>query len=109
MPKQLPKSAASKRTTLPLRFNYTNAFLRDWERRSRSGRYDMNRLKETIQLLIANAGPMPPEYKNHSLVGEWVGFEECHVGGDFLLIYERRADGWLVFTRAGTHSDLFGK
>ena len=69
----------------------------------------MNRLKETIQLLIANAGPMLPEYKNHSLVGEWVGFDECHVGGDFLLIYERRADGWLVFTRDGTHSDLFGK
>jgi mRNA interferase YafQ len=109
MPKPSAKSAASKRASLPLRFEYTKTFLKDWERLTHSGRYDMHRLKETMQLLIANTGPLPAEYKNHSLVGEWAGFEECHVGGDFLLIYERRADGWIVFTRTGTHSDLFGK
>ena len=108
MPKQPPKSAASKRATLPLRCNYGNAFLKDWQRLSHSGRYDLRRLKDTMLLLIANADPLPAEYKNHSLTGEWEGFNECHVGGDFLLIYERRADGWLVFTRAGTHSELFG-
>jgi mRNA interferase YafQ len=109
MPKPPAKSAASKRASLPLPFNYAKTFLKDWERLTHSGRYDMHRLKETIQLLIANTGPLPAEYKNHTLVGEWAGFEECHVGGDFLLIYEKRADGWLVFTRTGTHSDLFGK
>jgi mRNA interferase YafQ len=31
---------------------------------------------------------------------------ECHIGGDFLLIY--RLDGnILIFVRAGTHSGLF--
>ncbi len=109
MPKRPAKSAASKRTSLPLPFNYAKTFLKDWERLTHSGRYDMYRLKETMQLLIANTGPLPAEYKNHSLVGDWAGFEECHVGGDFLLIYEKRTDGWLVFTRTGTHSDLFGK
>jgi mRNA interferase YafQ len=109
MPKSQAKSAASKRTSLPLPFEYAKSFLKDWERLSHSGRYDMNRLKETMHLLIANTGMLPAEYKNHPLVGDWVGFDECHVGGDFLMIYERRADGWLVFTRAGTHSDLFGK
>jgi mRNA interferase YafQ len=109
MPKPPAKSAASKRTSLPLPFNFAKTFLKDWERLTHSGRYDMHRLKETMQLLIANTGSLPAEYKNHALLGEWAGFEECHVGGDFLLIYEKRSDGWLVFTRAGTHSDLFGK
>jgi len=38
--------------------------------------------------------------------GEWADFRECHIGGDFLLIY-RLAGNTVVFTRAGTHSELF--
>jgi len=37
---------------------------------------------------------------------DWVDHRECHIGGDFLLIY--RQDGnKIVFVRAGTHSELF--
>jgi mRNA interferase YafQ len=35
------------------------------------------------------------------------GFRECHIGGDFLLVYDLRADGSIIFTRAGNHADLF--
>ena len=42
-------------------------------------------------LLIANDGPLPPEWLDHPLMGDWVGHRECHIGGDFLLIY--RLDG----------------
>ncbi len=31
----------------------------------------------------------------------------CHVGGDFLLVYELKEDGGVIFVRTGTHSDLF--
>ena len=31
---------------------------------------------------------------------------ECHIGGDFLLIY-RLDENTIIFVRAGTHSDLF--
>jgi mRNA interferase YafQ len=48
-----------------------------------------------------------PAYLDHGLTGEWKGFRECHVGGDFLLIYDLRDDGSIIFTRAGTHADLF--
>lgn len=101
------KPARDKRANLPRRSDRTRRFLKDWERLSRSGRYDMHRLKEVMLLLIANDGPLPPEYFDHGLTGDWKGFRECHVGGDFLLIYDARDDGSIIFTRAGTHADLF--
>lgn len=67
----------------------------------------MRRLKEAMLLLIANDAPLPPEYLDHELSGDWKGFRECHIGGDFLLIYESHENGWIIFTRAGTHADLF--
>jgi len=67
----------------------------------------MRRLKEAMLLLIANEGPLPPEYRDHELTGDWKGFRECHIGGDFLLVCLPREDGAIIFTRAGTHADLF--
>lgn len=70
----------------------------------------MKQLKEVMLLLIANDEPLPAEWLDHALVGEWHGFRECHVGGDFLLIYqlEKQSKQEIVtFTRAGTHSELF--
>lgn len=101
------RPARDKRASLPRRSDRTRQFLKDWERLSRSGRYDMHRLKEVMLLLIANDGPLPSEYFDHGLTGDWKGFRECHVGGDFLLIYDLRDDGAIIFTRAGTHADLF--
>ena len=104
------KPAASKRASLPRASDYTKDFLKDWQRLSHSGRYDMNRLKEAMTLLTANNCPLPPEWLDHPLTGEWVNHRECHIGGDFLLIY--RLDdagkyGMVVFVRSGTHSELF--
>ena len=81
------KPAASKRTSLPRASDYTREFQKDWQRLSHSGRYDMNGLKEAMLLLVANNGPLPPEWLDHPLTGDWLGHRECHVGGDFLLIY----------------------
>jgi mRNA interferase YafQ len=72
----------------------------------------MRRLKEAMLLLVANDGPLGPEWLDHPLKGEWVGHRECHVGGDFLLIYTLDVTGKsdaIVFVRAGTHADLFGE
>ena len=48
------KPAASKRANLPRASDYTKEFLKDWQRLSHSGRYDMNRLKEAMALVTAN-------------------------------------------------------
>jgi mRNA interferase YafQ len=102
----LKKTAASKRTTLLRAADYTKAFLKDWQRLSHSGRYDMVRLKAVMLLLVANDAPLPPEWLDHPLKGDWADHRECHIGGDFLLIYQAQADQ-INFVRAGTHSELF--
>ena len=105
-------ASPSKRAIHPRACDYSSGFSKDWERLSRSGRYDMHRLKAVMLLLIANEGSLGPEWKDHPLKGTLAGYRECHVSGDFLLIY--RTDdqigkgGTIIFTRTGTHSELFG-
>ncbi len=104
------KAASNKRAALPRASDRTKNFVRDWERLSRSGRYNMKQLKEAMLLLIANDGPLGPEWLDHPLKGDWAGYRECHIGGDFLLIYRLDGNGsneMVVFVRAGTHADLF--
>lgn len=101
------KPAQQKRARLPRNSDRTRQFAKDWERLSHSGRFDMRNLKGVMLLLIANDSPLPAEYQDHDLVGEWAGFRECHIGGDFLLIYDLRTADTVIFTRAGTHADLF--
>lgn len=103
------KTAKRKRAVLPREFCLSKPFLKDWDRLSESGRYDMNRLKAVMMLLIQNE-PLPPEHRDHALAGEWLGYRECHIGGDFLLVY--KLDGSsdpqrLTFVRSGTHAELF--
>ena len=105
------KPAASKRVKLPRASDYTREFLKDWLRLEHSGRYDLGRLKEVMGLITANNGPLPPEWRDHPLTGDWAGHRECHVGGDFLLVYildDAGKFGTVVFVQAGTHSDIFG-
>ena len=104
------KPAASKRANLPRASDYTKEFLKDWKRLSHSGRYNLNQLKEAMALLVANDGPLPPEWLDHPLSGEWAGHRECHIGGDFLLVYcldETGKTSMVVFVRSGTHAELF--
>jgi len=70
----------------------------------------MKRLKEAMLLLIANDQPLRPEWLDHALKGEWADHRECHIGGDFLLIYQltdKGKDEAVNFVRAGTHAELF--
>ena len=104
----LKRTAASKRAALPRASDYSRFFLKDWERLSHSGRYDMIRLKEVMMLLIANDAPLGPEWQDHPLKGDWADHRECHVGGDFLLIYRIEGNA-VAFVRAGTHAGLFSE
>jgi mRNA interferase YafQ len=108
----LKRLRESKRAAQPRRSDYTRYFLKDWKRLSRAGRHDMNRLKQVMLLLIANEGPLGPEWSDHPLKGDWAGHRECHVGGDFLLAYkidDEGRSGQVIFVRAGTHAELFAE
>ncbi|NLG38934.1 MAG: type II toxin-antitoxin system YafQ family toxin [Fibrobacter sp.] len=67
-------------------------------------------LKRVIDLLAASDSPLPKEYKDHNLCGNYEGFRECHIQPDWLLIYKKNQENlFLYLTRTGSHSDLFKK
>ena len=68
----------------------------------------IEKLNEVV-LKLANQEVLPEKYKDHSLSGKYVGYRECHIQPDWLLIY-RIDNGRLVLylLDTGTHSDLFG-
>ena len=103
------KTTPSKRAAVPRASDLTKDFRKDWARLNDTGRFDMAALKRAMTLLIENDDPLPPEYKDHALHGDWADHRECHIGGDFLLIYRLPNSHSIVFVRAGTHADLFGR
>lgn len=60
-----------------------------------------------INLLLEGKN-LPPESKDHPLLGKWKGFREFHLGGDLLVIHYRTEDE-LVLARIGSHNQLFKK
>ena len=68
----------------------------------------MRQLKKLMLALIANEAPLGPEWRDHPLKGSWVDYRECHIGGDFLLIYQLEGNT-INFVRTGTHADLFNE
>lgn len=68
---------------------------------------DSKRLKELTEVLtqLACGLQLPERYKVHELLGEYKGCLECHIEGDFLLIW--MDDDCLKIVRVGSHSTLF--
>lgn len=65
-------------------------------------------LLEDVVAALAQGIALPEKYKDHALTGNFVGYRECHIQPDWLLLY-RLEDDVLVLTlsRTGSHSDLF--
>ena len=58
--------------------------------------------------LLEQSGTLPAKYKPHKISGHYSGFLECHIQGDWLLVWEKDEDKKeILLTRTGTHSDLF--
>ena len=85
----------------------TSQFKKDYRRSIKRG-FVIEKLDKVIEIL-ATDGVLPPEYNDHPLSGDKKGLRECHIGPDWLLIYEIENEILvLVLTSTGTHSDLFG-
>lgn len=56
---------------------------------------------------LAMGETLPPQYRDHALTGNFIGFRDCHIENDWVLIYKIQNDV-LILTLAdtGTHSDL---
>jgi mRNA interferase YafQ len=65
--------------------------------------------QSVLQLLVQNK-KLPNKYRDHKLIGNFLGCRECHIKPDLLLIYKINDDILeLVLVCVGNHSELFRK
>lgn len=63
-------------------------------------------LKDVL-VLLQNEQSIPAEYLPHPLHGNYKGCLECHINGDFLLIWIDDNSDVIELVRLGSHSELF--
>lgn len=83
---------------------YERSFEKNLKLSKRRG-FDIEKLKLLMKDLIEEK-PLKDKHKNHKLKGNFVGYWECHINPDWLLIYKKDSEK-IYFVRTGTHSDLF--
>lgn len=85
-----------------------SSFKRDYKREAKGKHRTIldEELLPVIRALVADR-PLDARYRDHPLVGDWVGYRECHIKPDLLLIYRKIGDDLLVLARLGSHSELF--
>lgn len=83
----------------------TTQYKRDYKR-FRNNPSKVKKLMVVLDMLQSEI-PIPPEYSPHMLVGNYSGYMECHIEGDFLLIWFDRDTDQINLVRLGSHSELF--
>jgi mRNA interferase YafQ len=89
-----------------LKHTFTKPFRKELRLMEKRG-LNLVKLREVMDMII-NEQPLPPERCNHPLHGKWEGSFDCHIHGDWVLIYKLNHTARTVtFQRTGSHSDLF--
>ena len=91
----------SKYTVIP-----TNQFKKDLKiAKKRNLNID---LMEEVVIKLADGKVLESKFQDHALKGNHIGYRECHITPDWLLVYKIQDDLLiLMLSRTGTHSDLF--
>ena len=85
---------------------YTNRIKKQLHLLQKRG-YDLSLFKEVVDMLLDGIS-LPAKYRDHPLRGDRRGYRDCHIQGDWILIYKMDKNRLiLVLTETGTHSDLF--
>ncbi len=93
---------------MKLNIIWTTQFKRDYKLAIKRG-CDINLLDDIIRML-SDGESLPVKNCDHELSGNWVGYKECHIQSDWLLVYRIENDILvLTLARTGSHSDLFKK
>ena len=83
----------------------TSLFKRD-HKKIKKRKYNIDLLDNVVNKL-QNGEKLPDSNRDHALSGDWIGYRECHIQPDWLLVY-KISDEKLVLSliRTGSHSDL---
>ena len=84
---------------------YSTRFKKEYNLSQKRG-LDITKIDKILKDLVCEI-PLSPQNKDHDLIGNYFGYRECHIQGDWLLIYKYQEDNEIIFMRTGTHSDLF--
>ena len=87
-----------------MKITQTTQFKKDVKKQRKRGK-DLQKLKEILGLLISQEA-LPAKNRDHALTGDWVGWRDCHVEPNWLLIY-KVSPGEVFLGRTGSHADLF--
>lgn len=87
-----------------MKLSQTSQFKKDVKRQARRGK-DLAKLEAVVRMLLGG-NELPDAYRDHVLVGNWIGRRDCHIEPDWILIY-RITEDELRLERTGTHNDLF--
>jgi len=84
---------------------WENQFKKDYKKVIKQGK-DLENLKKVITLL-AEGKALTPKYKDHPLHGNLNNYRDCHIQGDWILLY--KIDGKkLILSRTGSHAEVLG-
>lgn len=84
---------------------FSTQYKKDFKR-YRNQPQKLEKLLNVFQIL-ENETELPAELKAHKLIGQYKGCMECHIEGDFLLIWFDEDSKFIDIIRLGTHSELF--
>lgn len=69
---------------------------------------DIERYKEVYKQLL-ESGTVSIEHRPHKLSGDYAGCWECHIQGDWILVWQQNDEELtLLLLETGSHSDIFG-
>lgn len=85
-------------------------FSSQYKKDAKRFRNQPKKMEKVVEILgmLRDEIPIPPEYSPHMLKGDYKGCMECHVEGDFLLLWIDETENPIGVLRLGSHSELFG-
>ena len=87
---------------------FTTAYKKSYKLMRKRG-LDLSLLDNVVDKLRQGM-PLEEKYRDHALTGNFVGFRECHIKPDWLLIYLIENNILtLTLVDTGSHSDIFKK
>jgi mRNA interferase YafQ len=88
-----------------LKLEYSSQFKKDFKKIAKLAIPDVVEVGHVISTL-QKSELLAAKYVDHSLTSNWMGYRDCHLKPDLVLIYKVTPDV-LMLARIGSHSEVF--
>ena len=88
---------------------YAQGARKSLKRRRRGGSFPEDVFEELLALFICGRS-LPTRFQDHALQGDFIGYRECHLGFNLLVVYKRNDERRIItISEVGTHPELFSE